>query len=560
MKLRLSDEQKRFSFWRDPLICFLLFALSLPMIYAFARIGFDTHHTGLMYKSALDVSNGLTLFSETFTQYGALTTWIQALFMVIFGRRVTSILLATAVFYAIAYVLLYRVARHFFSWWLSLTATLVTVFLAPFYFWDFHPWASVFALAFTLASLLALLNAADGSRKKTLICAALSGFFAAMTFWCRQPAGIICVLAGILSLGVPALLLWKNKEERARYLWLLTAFLIGALLGVLVALIPILLSGAGKDFYIQSIGAMFNFASDRSESDTQSGLGLIIYELFFHPVVESGQWPILNALWSLLPVAAVCVTIYAVVCIVLGVKRRTPDAVKRAIPYLFYGIFAAGAWHQYYPVACYRHWYWGAFLCVPALILCAKAFVHQLFRLPELAALKHREKWQFAAFLLSLAILFLPNLTVRIDGGIDKLRSTRDMVKMESEYREDLNGLLVWESIEEYYGEYFAVMAELQEKLPDTRIVNGTGNGTFSIFDDNFHPMFVNWTLAYEDFDVTLAEYVAAERPIYIGAEAPAEDYVLYFEPSGWSADLWEWSHKMPANVWLPAELLPQLQ
>ena len=37
--------------------------------------------------------------------------------------------------------------------------------------------------------------------------AALSGFFAAMTFWCRQPAGIICVLAGVLSLGVPALLL-----------------------------------------------------------------------------------------------------------------------------------------------------------------------------------------------------------------------------------------------------------------------------------------------------------------------------------------------------------------
>ena len=77
--------------WAEPLTLFLILTLTLPLVYHFARIGFDPHHAGLMYKSALDVANGAHLFSETFTQYGALVTWMQALSLLVLGKQVTSI-------------------------------------------------------------------------------------------------------------------------------------------------------------------------------------------------------------------------------------------------------------------------------------------------------------------------------------------------------------------------------------------------------------------------------------------------------------------------------------
>ena len=120
--------------WQEALIAFAILLLTLPFVYTLSKNGFDSHHTGLMYKGALDVASGKALFRETFTQYGALTTYIQALFLLIFGKRVTSILLATALFYALDFLLLYRISRRFLCRTLSLVGTGITVFLAPFYF------------------------------------------------------------------------------------------------------------------------------------------------------------------------------------------------------------------------------------------------------------------------------------------------------------------------------------------------------------------------------------------------------------------------------------------
>ena len=163
--MTLTEKAKRIFFkWREPLLCFAIFALTLPLVYWFSRINFDPHHTGLMLKGALDVANGKRLFAETYTQYGALVTWIQALFIRMLGTSVTSILLATSLFYALSYPLLYRMARRFLSIPVSLLTTLVSVFLAPFYFWEFQPWSSVFALFFLLCSLLALFHVFERER------------------------------------------------------------------------------------------------------------------------------------------------------------------------------------------------------------------------------------------------------------------------------------------------------------------------------------------------------------------------------------------------------------
>ena len=44
----------------------------------FAVLDPDWHHDSILLKPALDVLRGQTLFSDTFTQYGALLTYLQA--------------------------------------------------------------------------------------------------------------------------------------------------------------------------------------------------------------------------------------------------------------------------------------------------------------------------------------------------------------------------------------------------------------------------------------------------------------------------------------------------
>ena len=56
-------------------------ALNIILIFSvsgyFAHLDPDWHHDGILFKPAVDVASGKSLFRETFTQYGALTTYLQ---------------------------------------------------------------------------------------------------------------------------------------------------------------------------------------------------------------------------------------------------------------------------------------------------------------------------------------------------------------------------------------------------------------------------------------------------------------------------------------------------
>ncbi len=64
----------------------LVFLGILIVAAHFARLDPDWHHDGILFKPAVDVAAGLSLFKETFTQYGALTTYLQAGAIAIFGK------------------------------------------------------------------------------------------------------------------------------------------------------------------------------------------------------------------------------------------------------------------------------------------------------------------------------------------------------------------------------------------------------------------------------------------------------------------------------------------
>lgn len=543
--------------WAKPLTAFLIFAIALPFVYHFARIGFDPHHAGLMYKAALDVSNGSHLFSQTFTQYGALVTWLQALFLLILGRQVTSILFCTALFYALSYAMLYLVSRRFLSPLLSLIATAITLLLAPYYLSDFHPWSSVYALFFLLLALHFSLTALDRAGWRFLLSSFLSGLCAALVFWCRQPAGLVAVLAGLICFGLPALLLRRCADRRMLHGLLL--FAAGVTVGFFLLFIPIAATGATADFVTQSIRGMFAFLDSRAQVESNGQLtavGSLFYHLFTLPATYTAELPVLNAMWTFLPLFAVALALFAAVRILLSARKADGEAITAHLPLLFYGVFAACAWHQYYPVGCFRHWYWGAFLCVPATLLCLRALVNWLAHFEKLAWLRP-DKRRLCAFVLAAALILAPNACVRAVRGIQKTAATADMVKFENAHYSHLNGLYLSADMAAHYADLFDTVAELRARYPDRNVVNLTENGIYAVFGENFHPMFNNaGDFYYADYPAAKDAYIAARRPILIGTDGVPEDYVLYHVPVGFSGDLWEGSHRMPPHIYLPPELL----
>lgn len=554
----LDIGKKEYPAWAESVICFALFALTLPLCFWFSRIGFDPHHSGLMLKTAVDVAGGQVLFAGSFTQYGALVAWIQALFVKWMGTSVTSILFATSLFYALSYTLLYRMARRFLRLPLALLTTLISVFLAPFYFWEFHPWSSVYALFFLLLSLLSVFHVWERkSAAGRLVAAGLSGFFAAMTFWCRQPAGIVAVLAGVLVFVIPAIALFREKVLRNRHLWHLAAFALGATLGVVLLLIPIWATHATADFVTQSICGMFAFAGSRShmaDNGFIGAVGILLANLFTNPIIKVDDLPVLNVMWSLLPVTVLVLAVIVIVRICRDVKDGHPGETARHMPLLAYTLFAGCAWHQYYPVSCYRHWYWGSFLCVPAVFLLLHILVERLAQ-SEKCKWLHPDKNRTTAFALALALMFAPNVGVRMVRGTVKSLDTGDMVQMEHDCYDYLNGVYLAPEVALYYTDLFDTMQDLQTRFPDKNVVNLTENGINAVFGENFHPMFINTDdFYYADYPAARDAYIAEERPIVIGNAAPSEEYYLYRTLSGQSGDPFEESHKLPANIYLPVE------
>ena len=64
-----------------------LFLTILFVAGYFAQMDPDWHHDGILFKPAIDVASGLSLFRDTFSQYGALTTYLHATALHLFGKH-----------------------------------------------------------------------------------------------------------------------------------------------------------------------------------------------------------------------------------------------------------------------------------------------------------------------------------------------------------------------------------------------------------------------------------------------------------------------------------------
>jgi hypothetical protein len=196
----------------DGLIGGLLAAGVVALLVPLAQLGIDQHHDGIMLKPALDVLAGQVLFRDSFSQYGALTTYLQAMALWIWPSLL-SIRLLTVAAYGITLFMLYAAWRLILPRSLAALSCLLFILFIPAYerdywnneYWLLSPWSSVFAMLFQSIGLYALLRMILGEHPRHW--AMLCGVATACVFWCRQPVGII--MAGCL--GVIWLALhWTN--------------------------------------------------------------------------------------------------------------------------------------------------------------------------------------------------------------------------------------------------------------------------------------------------------------------------------------------------------------
>ena len=215
----------------------------------FAPLGVDSHHDGILIKPAIDVLHGKMLFADTFTQYGALTTLVQAWALHFFGEYLIVIKYLTVFFYGTIALVLWLFWKKFIPPLLSTLSILIWVGLFGFYdYWGLLPWSSVYAL---LCQMLALYLLILWARHKKQWMLGIVGVFAALAFWFRQPTGIYIFGAVILFWAVA-------KIKKIQLPSLLPLFL-GFFLVHFVFFVWLIKNNALDAWWLQSILAAYGF-------------------------------------------------------------------------------------------------------------------------------------------------------------------------------------------------------------------------------------------------------------------------------------------------------------
>ncbi|MFA6293711.1 MAG: glycosyltransferase family 39 protein [Victivallales bacterium] len=318
-----------------PLLCFIV---TFCWSGIFACIGLDVHHDGIMMKPAADVAGGQVLFRDTFTQYGALTTFIQALALKVFGPYLIVIRLTTVLFYSLSAVLLYYIWRNFLSASSMLLMYGLFLLLAPYYSWTFIPWSSIYALFFML---LANLSMIDFIKRGSVWLLLGAGASSALAFWCRQPNGIVMYLAIFLYF---ATCLALERKSWRKILGNFGVFTAAYAVSFSFFLLYLLLDGALKDWYIQSIKFMFTFGIEGRESAS----------LFKCLVAEGFRRGSIFMIFPLATLSVFCVTLY----LMFNRKRDGNRTVNLMLTVT--AVIGLASWHQFFPVFSGWHCYWAA--------------------------------------------------------------------------------------------------------------------------------------------------------------------------------------------------------
>lgn len=397
--------------------------LAFAVFYPFTFIGIDPHHDGIMLKTALDVAAGQQLFRDTFNQYGALTSYLQACFLSLTSRTLWNLRLLTLLTYAAIAALQYFSAALYLPRALALAVTLFWMATAPFFAaeWTFLPWASAFAIFFQLVGIIFFqFGTRDKTRQNWLFF--WSGLCLGLTFLCRQPVGFLSLL-GVMG-AVFAVSINPSRDVGSRIQGLKR--LLPLLGGFAAVMAGFLLQNhqANSEWWYQTFTWPHAWTKIHGTGATRISSSLFsswnantlpLVKLFFGEVAfliviyllgrkfPKIKWPAAALFAAVTIYWAQKTTLWAMVrwgglatgmpliligaFFVLWVTRRA----DRRLELMALAAIGVASWHQFYPVACNRHLFWSSSLSIgPAVYLLYRAFDRQLIlSLLAFAALTH---------------------------------------------------------------------------------------------------------------------------------------------------------------------------
>jgi len=506
--LRYGIGRSNRAFWvrlRLYLEGFVVFAVAFGFHAYLAPYGIDPHHDGIMFKPALDVSQGHMVFRDTFTQYGGVTVLLQAAALKVLGPRLLVIKLQTALMYGVGFLLFWR------SWCRLVPSILATVVCivgsvtGPDSIASSLPWSSVYAFAFQGLTLLLTIRYFERGKELELV---FAGASAALAFWCRQPVGVLLAGGMLVALTLVAAHVTPNYARAPRSYSTRVVFgysplgrmasalvLFGAGLAGTNAAILLWLTAnhAVVDWWKQSIVFARIWGSA-----TGGGFAL---EQIIACLFPGGHLLV----WCLM---AVVIAVQAMRSTTVFLDPKSGARDLQSVCALLASTVAVTSWAQYYPVACDYHCYWGG-------IAMFGVFAYAFYA-------THRSssgilRTSIAA--LVVAVVFYHDVDRRIEAIKPHIRAQDLPVTSVPALR----GMRVNAADLASYDAVQSVIDAYLKTHPDGTIVTTAGHGLFPALtfkQAKYHPIYMSWVNireVYPEADAARDRYVAEKLPMIIG-------------------------------------------
>lgn len=487
-------------------------------------MGIDPHHDGVMLIPAIRIAGGGVLFRDVFYQYGLLVPLLQGLAVSLFGAELLVIRLLTVGFYAGSAVLLDLLWRRFLPEKLSYMVPVLFCCISSCTMVTFHSWNSVYALFFMLLCAYFMLRYLE-SETPRLVWLIPAGVSAGLTWASRTPCGMVTVFAAILILlGLN----WFTGKSRKLIAAEAGLFAAGCAIVALLALLYIIGFGAWDDFLKQNFSYVSNFVYNRGGGGSWQHFCDSML-----PFYQEDFW-YFHTFFALMPLGAM-------VLLYLALRRGILDGaseMKKVLPFAALLIIGLGSWHQYYPVPCVRHLFWGGAPLLGAYLL----MLYRLFRQPKPAG-----KLCGVLLLLALAGVLYPRfygmsrrleLNERVVSQVPGIRGIR--------LNDHESGIV----------ELVTLMERLPEPLRQKGLLNWTESSLFSLmtpaaafrdrqfYRGDFYP--------YESCDEKIAGYIRQHRcPVLVDHEVTLPGYIVAAEAEYLGEKF---------CLLIPGEYFPQLQ
>ena len=385
-------------------LCFVaIVAITIPAY--FAMLDPDWHHDGIMFKPASDLAAGLTLYKDSFFQYGALTAYLQAFALKIFGHYLIVIRLEAALFLSLIALFMFVIASRSTSKIVAGLTVIIWISLAPYMGETLLPWSSIYALFFVILSSFFLCIALDHTvtSNKAYWVSFAAGISISCAFWARQPVGLIFPIAFLIF---PVFMLDK-KFALKRLVASAAFYCLGFIVVAILMTLALFISGSLKDWWIQSIVGASGFMTE--VGSTEKTFFANVFDHLFPVEPRSNRIKGMGGgyIWSLLPILNLIT--FLVVATQLLVKRSLSLACKNL---LIVSIFAVGMWHQYFPVSGAWQIYWGASLMVVSISIGIYLVLTTMFS---------SKKFATFGLILILGLIFIPESSRRVQFGLEAM-------------------------------------------------------------------------------------------------------------------------------------------